>query len=183
MTDPAERHAAIAQRFTEITDGVRDWDAPTAVPEWAARDVVEHLLIWLPRVLSGWAGIELRSDETELTRRWRSHSTQVQQLLDEPATAGQVIADGPFAGGTLAEILDRIYLPDVFMHAWDLARSSDQDPGLDPDYAQHLLAGMKPIEGVLRSSGQYGPAHDTTSTDPVDQLMAFVGRDPQWRPN
>jgi uncharacterized protein (TIGR03086 family) len=69
------------------------------------------------------------------------------------------------------------------MHSWDLARATGQQPDLDEDEADRMLAGMRPIEAMLRDSGQYGPAvpvHDDASA--VDRLMGFVGRDPAWRP-
>jgi hypothetical protein len=42
---------------------------------------------------------------------------------------------------------------------------------------------MKPMEQLLRDSGQFGvavPVADDAS--PQDKLMAFIGRDPAWRP-
>ena len=42
------------------------------------------------------------------------------------------------------------------MHTWDLARATGQDDRLDSDFCTELLAGMEPIEEVMRSSGQYG---------------------------
>jgi hypothetical protein len=46
-----------------------------------------------------------------------------------------------------------------------------------------MLAGLQPIDQLLRDSGQYGPrmpvADDASA---VDRLMAFIGRDPDWRP-
>jgi hypothetical protein len=40
---------------------------------------------------------------------------------------------------------------------------------------------MRPIEQVLRDSGQYGPAVPVPDDAPVvDRLMGFVGRDPAW---
>jgi hypothetical protein len=46
-----------------------------------------------------------------------------------------------------------------------------------------MLAGMQPIEGLLRDSGQYGPAVPVPDDAPVvDRLMGFIGRDPQWQP-
>ena len=44
------------------------------------------------------------------------------------------------------------------MHTWDLARATGQDDRLDPQTCADLLAGMEPIEELLRSSGQYGAA-------------------------
>lgn len=62
------------------------------------------------------------------------------------------------------------------------ARATGQPTRLDPDYAHTLLDGLRSIEDVIRSSGQYGPAHPTDGNDPINQLMAFIGRDPHWNP-
>lgn len=77
----------------------------------------------------------------------------------------------------------QFYTADVFMHTWDLARASGQDVRLDPDRCAAMLAGMQPIEDLLRSSGQYGPAVPVPDDAPVqDRLVGFIGRDPAWRP-
>lgn len=82
----------------------------------------------------------------------------------------------------LVEAVDRFYAADVFMHSWDLARATGQEPGLDEDHAAAMLEGMRPIERLLRTSGQYGAAVPVAPDAPaVDRLMGFVGRDPAWR--
>ena len=68
------------------------------------------------------------------------------------------------------------------MHTWDLARASGQDDTLDADLCAELLAGMEPIEELMRSSGQYGPrvpVADEASAQ--DRMLGFIGRDPAWR--
>ena len=45
-----EKHRIIAEGFTQRVLHVSDWDAPTPVKEWRARDVVGHLL-WIRDVL------------------------------------------------------------------------------------------------------------------------------------
>ena len=58
-----------------------------------------------------------------------------------------------------------------------------QDDALDPGLAAELLAGMEPIDELLRSSGQYGRRVAVPDDAPVqDRLVAFIGRDPAWRP-
>jgi len=45
-----------------------------------------------------------------------------------------------------------------------------------------MLAGMQPIDEVLRASGQYGPKVPVPADAPVqDRLLGFIGRDPGWR--
>ncbi|MEZ5230509.1 MAG: maleylpyruvate isomerase N-terminal domain-containing protein, partial [Acidimicrobiales bacterium] len=54
----ASDYPAIADRFGAVVDSVNDWDAPTPVPEWRARDIVDHLTTWLPGLL-GSCGVEI----------------------------------------------------------------------------------------------------------------------------
>ena len=112
---------------------------------------------------------------------WHHHTAGVQDLIDE---RGDEEFTHPYVGpGQLGATIDRFYTSDVFMHSWDLARAGDQDPCLDEDQAAMMLAGMRPIEAMLRDSGQYGPAVPVPDDAPaVDRLMGFVGRDPAWRP-
>ena len=50
------------------------------------------------------------------------------------------------------------------------------------DAVQALLAGMEPMEEVMRSSGQYGPRVEVAAdAGPQTRLICFIGRDPSWR--
>jgi hypothetical protein len=44
-----------------------------------------------------------------------------------------------------------------------------------------MLAGMEPMDEVLRQSGQYGPRVPVPDDADVQaKLIAFIGRDPAW---
>ena len=184
MTSAAARHREDAAAFTTVVDGVTDWEAPAPVDGWTARDVVEHLVTWLPGFLAGGGEDLERADSraTDPAVAWASHRDAVQALLEAPD------ADRPFTHpeiGThpLDQALAQFYVPDVFMHTWDLARASDQDVALDEERCAALLEGMAPVEQMLRASGQYGPAVPVRADAPVqDRLVAFIGRDPAWVP-
>ena len=180
---PATRHGVVAGEFSRLVATTPDWAAPAPVDGWTARDVVDHLVTWFPGFLSG-GGIELSpgpSASGDPAAAWQHHTEAVQALLDE---RGDETFTHPYAGThRLADAVDRFYTADVFMHSWDLARAGGQDPALDEDQAATMLAGMRPIEAMLRDSGQYGPAVPVPDDAPaVDRLMGFVGRDPAWRP-
>lgn len=82
----------------------------------------------------------------------------------------------------LGNAIDMFITPDVFMHSWDLAQATDQPTALDADFAAGLLVGMEGIDEILRASGQYGPRVQVPeNADAQTRLMAFVGRDPNWR--
>jgi uncharacterized protein (TIGR03086 family) len=185
-TDPPARHRVVAGRFSEVVRGVRDWGAATPVAEWAARDVVRHLVEWFPGFLEGGTGIRLPvgpSVESDPVAAWQAHADAVQGLLDDPATPGRTFSDPHTGDVPLDQAVDRFYTTDVFMHTWDLARASGQDDVLDARHSTDLLAGMEPIDELLRASGHYGPRVPVPDdAPPHERLMAFVGRDPAWRP-
>ena len=114
---------------------------------------------------------------------WHAHVDAVQALLDDPATAGLTLSNPHIGQLPLDRAIDQFYTTDVFMHTWDLARATGQDDRLDPEFCAQLLAGMEPMEAVIRSSGQYGPRVPVDDhADPQAKLLAFIGRDPYWAP-
>lgn len=156
------------------------------MPEWVARDVVAHLLAWFPPFLHSGSGIRLPPGPPvaeDPAAAWEQHSTALQAVLDDPATADRVFAHVHLPEVSVPEAVDRFYTTDVLLHTWDLARAADVEDGLDPDECESLLAGMLPMDDVLRSSGHYGPRQPVApDAGPVERLMAFIGRDPTWRP-
>jgi uncharacterized protein (TIGR03086 family) len=183
---PADAHRSIAAAFTTTVEGVDpgDWELPAPCEGWVARDVVRHLIDWFGGFLSATAGIELPAgpsvDDDPVTA-WRTRVDAVQVLLDDPAVADLEHEFGPMGRATLAEVIDRIYTSDVFLHRWDLAVATGQDATLDPQQCVEMLAGMEPMDDLLRSSGHYGPRIAVPDdADPQTRLLAFIGRDPDW---
>jgi uncharacterized protein (TIGR03086 family) len=181
---PAERHRQLAGGFTERVLGTQDWDAPAPVEGWLARDVVRHLVEWLPALLSGVEGVDLSagiSVDKDPAAAWLAHAAAVQALLDDPGTADRLLENPHIGTLPVDQAIDRFYTTDVFLHTWDLARATGQDDRLDAQLCADLLAGMEPIDEMLRSSGQYGPRVPVPpDAGPQDQLIGFIGRDPRW---
>ncbi len=186
LTDlpPAERHAQVADGFTRRVLGVPEdrWDAPAPVEGWVARDVVRHLTTWFPGFLEGGTGTRLPegpSVDEDPAGAWLAQRDAVQALLDDPESAGRVLSNPHLGDVPLPQAVDQFYTADVFMHTWDLARATGQEETLDEGMCRALLEGMRPIDDLLRSSGQYGPRVDVPQDAPVqDQLMGFIGRRP-----
>lgn len=180
-TVPAERHRVVAETFSARVRGAADWDAPAPVAGWHARDVVGHLVDWFPGFLESATGLRLDRGpawQEDPVEAWRVHADAVQRLLDGPGAATPF--RHPFVGEMpLPDAVDRFYTTDVFLHTWDLARATGQDERLDPETCADLLAGMTPIEELLRSSGQYGPRVPVPDdADAQTRLLGFIGRDP-----
>jgi len=181
---PEERHRQVSREFTDRVRGTRSWDAPAPVAGWTARDVVRHLTEWLPPFLAAGSGIRLPagpSVDDDPAAAWQTHCDAVQCLLDDPATAGRLLSNPHIGELPLDRAIDQFYTADVFMHTWDLARATGQDDRLDQDFCAQLLAGMEPMEEIIRSSGQYGPRVPVKDhADPQTRLLGFIGRDPEW---
>ena len=184
--DPVERHRTVAGRFADVVRAVDDWDAPTPVGGWAALDVVRHLVEWFPAFLAS-GGIDLPtgpSVEDDPVAAWDARRRAVQGLLDDPAVASGGFSHPQAGTHRLADAVDRFYTADVFMHTWDLARAVDRDPVLDPAWCDEILAGMAPMDEMLRASGHYGPRVAVAGdADAQARLIGFIGRDPDWRPD
>jgi len=184
MSGAADEHRRIAREFTTTVEGIapESWDKPAPPEGWMARDVVRHLVEWLPAFLAGGAGIKLPagpSVDEDPVGAWRTHTDAVQALLDDPDTA-DCVHDLPHIGRMpLGHAIDMIYTSDVFLHRWDLARATGQDETLDRDKCAAMLEGMLPMDDVLRQSGEYGPrVHVPDDADVQTRLLAFIGRSP-----
>ncbi len=184
MSGPADEHRSIAAAFTATAEGAAPdtWDDKAPVDGWVARDVVRHLVEWLPAFLEGSTGIALPagpSVDDDPVGAWRTQTAAVQALLDDPATAERV-HDLPHIGTmTLEQAIDMIYTGDVFLHRWDLARATGQDETLDAAKCAAMYEGMLPMDEVLRQSGQYGPRVEVPDdADVQTKLLAFIGRTP-----
>ena len=180
---PAERHRQVAGAFADRVKGTRNWDAPAPVAGWTARSVLDHLTSWFPQFLTAGTGIALPAADPDPVTAWQAQADAVQALLDDPETTGRMLSNPHIGEVPLDQAIDRFYTADVFMHTWDLARATGQDDRLDAEFCAAMVEGMIPMEEVLRSSGQYGPAVPVPDdADPQTRLIGFIGRDPNWRP-
>lgn len=187
MSHTADRFRALADGFNRRVEAVPAdrWDAPAPCEGWVARDVVRHLVEWVPGFFAGSAVRfpQLPSVDADPAGAWAGLAAAVQAALDDPeAAAGPVTSR---AGTHTVETAFAMFvLPDVLVHTWDLARAVGLDERLDQDEVRGLLAGLGQVdEEMLVASGQYGrrvPVAD--DADDQTRLIAMTGRDPAWRP-
>jgi uncharacterized protein (TIGR03086 family) len=184
MATAADRYRNVAGTFTarvrEVPPG--RWEDAAPCEGWVARDVVGHLVDWFPPFLSSGAGIDLPVGppvDDDPLGAWTSMSDAVQALLDSPGVSSRRFSH-PLAGDhALDDAIATFFLSDVLVHTWDLARATGLDERLDPDEVAGLLAGMEPMDEVLRQSGHYGPRVDVPAdADLQTRLIAFTGRRP-----
>ena len=154
MTDtPAQEFREIGGRFGDVVAGVRpdQWDDPSPVEGWAARDVVRHLVEWFPSFLAAGPDVHLPagpSVDDDPAGAWHTSRARCRRCSTTPPRPSEVLSNRHIGDVPLPQAVSRFFTGDVFMHTWDLARATGQDDTLDPERCAVMLAGMEPIEDV-----------------------------------
>lgn len=182
MTTVADRFRSVAATFTDRVEGVDDWNAPAPCEGWVARDVVRHLVGWVPGFLAGGLGgepVELPDVDDGPEAAWAACRDHVQGLLDDPAASDVVFASAQMGDMPLDVAIDRFILGDVLVHTWDLARATGQDETIDATEAENMFMGMEPMAEMLAQSEHFGTRTPVADDAPFqDKLIALTGRTP-----
>jgi len=183
-TEHAARYGRAADGFSRRVHAVPDaaWDRPAPCDGWVARDIVGHLVEWIPAFLDAADGPHLEvgpSVTDDPAGAWDDLDAGIRALLGDPEMASSTIHH-PYAGThRLDDAIGMFFLGDLVVHTWDLARATGQDETLDPDLVHELLVGMEPMDEHLRVGGQYGPKVEVPpESDEQTRLIAFTGRQP-----
>jgi uncharacterized protein (TIGR03086 family) len=185
MSEGANRYRTIASAFTDRVQAVPEgaWDAPAPCDGWVARDVVRHLVEWVPEFFAQTeAGVAFPagpSVDDDPVGSWNAFDRALQAALDDPVVRSRQY-EGRMGTTTFEQDVSMFVTPDVLVHTWDLARAAGLDERLDATAVHDLLAGMEAMdEALLRDSGHYGarvPVPD--DADEQTRLIAFTGRRP-----
>ncbi len=183
--EQAETFRRIAADFTARVEGVDHdgWEAATPCDGWLARDIVRHLVEWVPWWVSEGTdqSVKVTADvDDDPAAAWAQLRDQLQAILDRPEAASETF-DSPMFGGEmpLGVAAERFVTGDVLVHTWDLAKATGQDIAIDADFAAGMYEGMLPMDEMLRQSGHFGPRVEVPAdADPATKLIAFTGRTP-----
>lgn len=185
MSEIADRYRRVAARFSERVNEVPEaaWEHPAPCEGWVARDVVRHLVEWIPAFLTSAGGPPLPvgpSVDDDPAGAWTTLSGGIQALLDDPAASATEVSHPRAGTHRLDDAIGMFFLGDVVVHTWDLARATGLDETLDADEVHGMLVGMEPMDDMLRASGQYGPKVEVPAdADEQTRLIAFTGRSPE----
>jgi uncharacterized protein (TIGR03086 family) len=187
VTEYADRYRKVAAAFAARVDAVpaAAWDNPAPCEGWVARDVVRHLVEWVPGFFDSYWDLQLTiepSVDDDPAAAWHALDGALVTALDDPALASSV-REPPMGAMTFEAALDMVVTSDVLVHTWDLARSTGLDDRLDPDEVHRMFSGIEPMDEALRASGHYGPRVVVPAdADEQAQLLGFLGRDPAFAP-
>ena len=188
MTEVAERFRRVAEGLTHAIAAVHDdaWANPSPCEDWNARDVIRHLVDWLPGpgFLLGTFGIDtgpIPSVDDDPDGAWAAVRDAIQAGLDDPAVAQRVEDCGPPGQLSFEAAVDMTCTPDVLIHTWDLVQAAGLDVELDADEFARLAAGIDAmpagVDEAMQASGHFGPRVDVPAdADAMTRVLAFNGR-------
>ena len=184
MSEISERYRRVAEGMTRRVEAVPDgaWNNRSPCVGWDARDVIRHMVEWIPAFLAAGSSVELPacpSVDDDPVAAWQCLTNGVQALLDDPQTAAARLSHPRAGDHSVEDAIATFFLGDVLIHTWDVARATGGDESLDADEVHRMLSGVEPYDDMLRASGQYGER--VTVPDDADEqarLIAFMGRQP-----
>ena len=179
-----------SDRFNKVADGfgrrvhavpAPAWDNASPCEGWAARDIVRHLVDWVPGFFSASAGLAFPagpSVDVDPAGAWFALRDTLERHLADEAVAAREF-DGPMGRKSVEAAIDMIVTGDVLLHTWDLARATGLDETLDAVEVARMFEGIQPMDEMLRGPGLYGPRIAVADdADTQTKLIAFVGRNP-----
>lgn len=178
-----------ADVLTRLLDRLPDdaWSRQSPCTRWSVRDVTNHVTaehLWAPRLLAGETIEDVADDYDgdvlgdDPARAWSAAITASLQAWEAAEDESRVIqmSFGPCSVGEYAQQM----LVDLTVHAWDIAKGSGEDVDLDPASVQACLEYERPRAGDDGMPGIFRPRVSVSTDDPVEELVALLGRDPRW---
>lgn len=164
-----------------------DWDLSTPCSEWTVRGLVNHVAgedLWTVPLVHG-------STIEEVGDRFDGDllgDAPTNTALEAAAAAVAAVEERIPDGGTVhlsygEERLEEYLMQlsaDHLVHGWDLAVAIGRRLEPAPDLVTGVATWFAEREDLYRSAGIIGPrtgSHD----DPLADLIAGFGRDPEWR--
>jgi uncharacterized protein (TIGR03086 family) len=194
MRDIIDRYHRHADAFERKTAAVapEQWDDPSPCEKWAARDVVDHIVMMHGAMLAP-VGRQLSPvPEGDPLAAFRSARADVEAVLADPALRESPVATPDGRTMTFAEHVDQVVSDDLVLHGWDLAMATGQDATMDPDDVERIWAGTASMPAdllqMMRTPGAFGPGIEVFGPEVAvpeeaptqDRLLGMIGRDPHW---
>jgi uncharacterized protein (TIGR03086 family) len=151
---------------------------PTPCPAFDVSQLVDHVIGWSASFAARLSGHDLDGDPNA----WHAGPDPRSDLHDLGAT----IVARYRAGGPATEKLPiAVLLMDYQVHGWDLAVATGQEVAYPAHATERALeAGRVMMKPEYRGADTgFGPEVDPPAGSTIlEDLVAFLGRDPAWRP-
>lgn len=184
LTRAADATEPVLARLDEA-----DPTRPSPCPEMDVGQVAAHLTGGVRAFADVAEGGSLRFDpepepEPDLgaERARAAFRDAMDRFLSAFSRPGRIDAtyDMPWGPTTGAQLVG-FELIETVVHGWDVARGLGIDFAVDDDVVAATLGGAREwVDDSVRVPGMFGPEVPVGEASLLDQLVAFLGRDPAW---
>jgi uncharacterized protein (TIGR03086 family) len=182
MSNLIERHRRACDGFARVAGAVpsEKWDRPTPCSDWDARALVEHVIGFHDFLLLRPLGMRAERPRDDPAARWAATAAALFTALAEPGVLDRA-TELPGGGQSTPGKMLGALTTDVLVHTWDLARAVDLPPDLDLQLCASAVDALL-ANDLPRDNGMFEPAVAVAGdADAATRLIAFYGRDPDWR--
>ena len=182
-------------RAADATEAVLSWldeadrTRPSPCPEMDVGQVAAHLIGGIRGFANvaegGSPGFDPEGEpEWDLgaERARAAFREAIDRFLSAFSRPGRIDAsyDMPWGPTTGAQLVG-FELIETVVHGWDVARGLGIDVVVDDDVVATTLGGARQwVDDSVRVPGMFGPEVPVGGASLLDQLVAFLGRDPAW---
>lgn len=166
-----------ADPFSTIAAAATDWDAASPCTDWAARDVVAHVVETQRDFLQRHGLLAAGTPETgDPHTLWITHEAEVSSLMADPDVADRAFA-GYFGPSTIGETLTGFYGVDMVTHRWDLAVSQGLDARLTDQDLEAIDEALDGFGEQAYAPGLFArPVPVPPDASRLQQVLARTGR-------
>ncbi|WP_176573462.1 TIGR03086 family metal-binding protein [Nonomuraea pusilla] len=171
MTSATERTAGLVREVRQEQLGL-----PTPCETFDVKDLINHLE-WVAELFESLAR---QGPRTEQGPYAGDFPERVERTLAAWARPEAWQGAGP-AMGLPMTVLAHMYLVDMVVHGWDLARALGQEYAPDSAAVARAERFTDEMAEMGRRRGAFGPPVPVAEdAPPFDRLLGLVGRDPAW---
>jgi uncharacterized protein (TIGR03086 family) len=185
----AHRHAILASVDVVNTVGPADLQRPTPCAAWDLADLLAHMTVqhrgFAAAARGGGQGLALWTPVRDTQDPVGEYAIAAHEVLEAFAGADPESQFAlPELGTTVpAEMAIGFHLIDYAVHGWDVAATLGVPFTLPDDVVTAALPlALAVPDGDFRSmdNSPFGSARNGPATNDFDQLLRYLGRDPQW---
>jgi uncharacterized protein (TIGR03086 family) len=154
-------------------------DDPTPCPEWAVRDLLQHMIGVVAGLGAAAAGAPRTTFElgADPAAQFHDAATATLDAWRTPGVMDKIVDGGP--GPMPGRVLAGINLLDTATHTWDVATATGQPAQLPAGVAETALECSRVTISPEIRPGRFGPeVAAAAGADATDQLVCFLGRTP-----
>jgi uncharacterized protein (TIGR03086 family) len=180
MNTTLPQYQEAARPLTDVIDAVpaEDWSRRSPCDDWAARDVVGHL-VQTQRSLLAEHGVELGPApdvDADPAAAWHEHLGRITAVLADDAVPA-IAYDGFFGPTTLGDTLVQFYVWDMVVHRWDIAAAVGTGTSFTDAVLDRIESGAEGFGDALYMEGICKPQLDVPAdADRRTRVLARLGR-------